>query len=264
MRRGCHIIMETWKIGVILALVLGLGGYGLLQQKQENAPPLPVTGQTATPVTNAVSHLVGQSIGGPKIPAWQTQISPWANTKTPVTVASLKGKPALVEFFRINCSHCQQAAPFLEALYKRYQPRGLQMAAIQSPGNYKDATNDETKWPKVQGWAKARALTYPIGFDAGSKYFQGTLKGDTYPTMMVTDANGKVVYAETGHDDKKAVDLAIELEKQFPGTGDFAARGRDLARFLAPFVGGGISDPALLKAFSDDLAQRLEGKVKAD
>lgn len=255
--------MEPWKIGVIAALVLGLGGYGLLSQSQENAAPLPTAGQSQTaPEDNKAAHFIGQTLGD-QIPAWKQQVGPWQNTKAPVAVGTLKGKPALVEFFRINCSHCQDAAPLMEALYKRYQPRGLKMAAIQSPGNFKDPENEETKWSNVQGWAKQRNLTYPIGFDKNSQYFQGTLKGNYYPTTMITDANGKVVYAQTGHDDKKAIRLALELEKQFPGQGDFAARGRDLAKFLAPFLGI-TGNQALIKALSDDLTQRLEGKVKEE
>ena len=253
--------MESWKIGVIAALILGLGGYGLLQQKQADAPPLPAPGQTTAKPVNYAARFIGQPLGGPQIPAWQKQVGPWQNTKAPVALNSLKGKPALVEFFRIECSHCQDAAPLLEALYRRYQPRGLQMAAIQSPADRKpQSSSPETKWPQVQGWAKQRGLTYPIGFDARSQYFQGTLKGEYYPTTMITDANGKVVYAQTGHDDKKAVKLAIELEKQFPGQGDYAARGRDLAKFLAPLLG--ITGPNMIKALGDDLEQRLQGKVE--
>lgn len=257
--------MEPWKIGVILALVVGLGGYGLLQQKQDTAEPLPVVsaGQTPAPAAedNKAARFIGQTLGNSDIPSWKGRVGPWQNTKAPIKVADLKGKPALVEFFRINCSHCQEAAPFLEALYRRYQPRGLKMAAIQSPADRKGTSgSEETNWTTVQGWIKERGLTYPIGFDKNSEYFQGTIEGTYYPTTMVTDANGKVVYAQTGHDDAKAIKLAVELEKQFPGPGTAAERGQELAKFVAPFLSAPLN-PKLLQALSDDLAQRLEGKV---
>ena len=265
--------MEKWKIGVIAVLLLGLVGYGISQQKSSEPisiadagataiPQAPLApGETPAPSPNKAQVFIGQQLGGDRIPAW-TKVAPWENAKQPITLDSFKGKPVLLEFFRINCSHCQEAAPFLEALYKRYQPRGLKMAAIQSPGNFKDATNEETQWPKVQDFVKAGGLTYPVGMDKDSDYFQATLKGDYYPTTMIADPSGKVVYAQTGHDVEKAIKLAVELEKQLPGKGTTKERAADLMKFLRPFIMGNQSvDAAMLKSLTDDLEQRLLGKV---
>ena len=259
--------MEKWKLGVIAVLLLGLVGYGISQQKSgasEDAsivgtPGVP--GATAAPEENKASDFIGQQLGGKKIPEW-TKVGPWQNTKQPIALGSLQGKPALVEFFRIKCSHCQEAAPFMEALYKRYQPRGLKMVAIQSPGDYKDVLNEETQWPSVQAFVKAGGLTYPVGMDKDSQYFQKTLKGTFYPTTMIADAAGKVVHAQTGHDTQKAITLAVELEKLLPGQGTPKQRAADLAKFLKPFIfGNGKPDPALYQGLTDDLEQRLKGKV---
>ena len=259
--------MEKWKIGVVAALILGLVGYGVSQQKTSEPPVVAdanatiAPGTTPAPEANKAAVFIGQELGGDKIPLW-TKFGPWENAKQPISLDSLKGQPALLEFFRINCSHCQEAAPFLEALYQRYQPRGLKMAAVQSPGDYKDATNDETQWPKVQDFVKAGGLTFPVGMDENSQYFQQTLNGSYYPTTMLTDKNGKVVYAQTGHDAKKAMALAVELEKQLPGAGTPKERAADLAKFLRPFLfGNGKVDGALLQSLTDDLEQRLMGKV---
>ena len=259
--------MEKWKIGVIAVLLLGLVGYGVIQQQPAKSVDVNADANAATPdgtaapEANKAAEFIGQELGGAKIPAWP-KVGPWENTKRPVTLDSLKGKPALIEFFRIKCSHCQEAAPFLEVLYKRYQPRGLKMVAIQSPGDYKDVTNEETQWPKVQDFIKAGGLTYPVGMDKDSDYFQKVLKGQYYPTTMIADKNGKVVYAQTGHDTEKAIKLAVELEKQLPGKGTLKERAADLAKFLSPFMYGGQKmDSALFKSLADDLEQRLLGKV---
>lgn len=259
--------MEKWKLGVIAVLLLGLVGYGVMQQKSDQpedailagTPGAP--GTTPAPAANKAADFIGQNLGGDKIPAW-TSLGPWENAKQPITLPSLQGKPALLEFFRINCSHCQEAAPFLEALYKRYQPRGLKMVAIQSPGDYKDILNDETQWPKVQAFVKAGGLTYPVVMDKDSQYFQKMLGGTTYPTTMIADPSGKVVHAQTGHDTQKAIALAVELEKLLPGAGAPKQRAADLAKFLGVFVfGAGRPNPAMMKSLTDDLEQRLKGKV---
>ncbi len=265
--------MEKWKIGIIAVLLLGLVGYGISQQQpKESVADLTANSATGAtdnlavgtqkpPSENKAAMFLGQKLGGDKIPVW-TKVGPWENAKQPVALDSLTGGPALVEFFRIKCSHCQEAAPFLEALYQRYQPRGLKMAAVQSPGDYKDATNEETQWPKVQDFVKAGGLTYPVGMDKDSQYFQQTLDGQFYPTTMITDKTGVVVYAQTGHDTAKSINLAVELEKQLPGKGTPKERAADLAKFLRPFVfGNGAPNAAMFKSLTDDLEQRLMGKV---
>ena len=263
--------MEKWKLAIIGVLLLGLVGYGVSQQQSQTQP-----GQTQqeiidamnknvatgdAPKENKAAVFLGKTLGDKAMPAW-TGIGPWVNAKEPVTVDKLQGKPALIEFFRINCNHCQEAAPFLEALYQRYQPRGLGMVAVQSPGNYKDKTNEETMWARVEAFARAGNLTYPIGMDEDSQYFQQTLKGQYYPTTLVTDAAGKVVYSQTGHDIEKSIALAVELEKQLPSAGTSAESAKNLAEFLRPWVFGSAPvDPQLFQSLTDDLEQRLLGNV---
>ena len=261
--------MEKWKLGVIGLLLLGLVGYGVSQQSQNDAPTSaensPADANVATaqtpPAENKAAGFIGQNLGGDKLPAW-SNLGPWGNAKSAISIDSLKGKPALVEFFRINCSHCQEAAPFLEMLYKRYQPRGLKMVAVQTPGNYKDPTNEETQWTKVQDWIKAAGVTYPVAMDKNSAYFQGIIKGTYYPTTMIANANGKIVDAHTGHDTAKAVNLAVELEKLLPGAGTPRQRAQDLAKFLRPMMYGNAPvSAAIEKSLVDDLEQRLKGKI---
>ena len=259
--------MEKWKLAVIGVLLLGLVGYGVSQQQSQTPeeaiislnPPAIATGDA--PKENKAAVFLGKTLGDKALPGW-TGIGPWVNAKEPVTVDKLQGKPSLVEFFRINCNRCQEAAPFLEALYQRYGPRGLGMVAVQSPGDYKDKTNEETMWPRVEAFARAGNLTYPIGMDENSQYFQQTLKGQYYPTTLVTDASGKVVYSQTGHDIEKSIALAVELEKQLPSAGTSKESAQNLAEFLRPFVFGSAPvDPKLFQSLTDDLEQRLLGKV---
>ena len=258
--------MEKWKLVVIALLLLGLVGYGVSQQQSPQSAATPTgtnapSGSGAAVKENKVADFVGQKLASAKLPEWPN-LGPWDNTKQAIPLGSLKGKPTLIEFFRINCSHCQDAAPFMEMLYKRYHPRGLNMVAVQSPGNYKDPTNEETQWPKVQDWIKAGGLTYPVAMDKDSAYFQGTIKGTTYPTVMVANADGTIVGAHTGHDVEKGIDLAVELEKLLPGAGTPRQRAQDLAKFLRPFMYGNMPvSEALEKSFVDDLEKRLQGKV---
>ena len=250
--------MEKWKIATLAALFLALMGFGIAQQNSDKKAAM----QGATPAETPVSSIyIGKTP-----PDWN--FKNW--NSAPISLASLRGKIALVEIFRTQCPHCQEATPFMVALQKRYGPRGLKIVAIQSPGQYSDATNPENDWAKVQTWLKENKVTYPVAFDQGSKYFQGTLlkqilKGDTkkvlYPTMWLLDPTGKITWAQTGHDTGKAISLAVELERRFPTTNlnSEAARtnGADLAKWLKSHLTELEADETQSKAFGDDLGLRL-------
>ncbi len=252
--------MEKWKIAVIALLSLSLLGFGIMQQ---NADKARVNGPSPTPSgPSPASVYLGKTL-----PAWNFET--W-NTK-PVPLASLEGKPAFIEIFRTGCSHCNDAAPFLAALHERYGPRGLKTVAIQSPGDFRDMENPETKWSDVKSWLGQKKIEYPVAFDEGSKYFQGTvkkqvLKGDSskllYPTMILTDKTGKIDFAQTGFDITKAIALAVEMEKRFPTSSDIAKNAESLLQWLKihPPTPDFTLDSGMEKSFQDDLAQRLQGK----
>ncbi len=243
--------MEKWKIATIAALLFALFGFGILQSGGTNPSPTPPP---------APSPYLGKTL-----PAWNFKT--W-NGK-PVSQPELRGKPAFIEIFRIECPHCQDAAPFLVALHARYAPRGLKVVSIQSPGDFKNAENPENSWPTVQTWLKERKIDYPVAFDAGSKYFQGTVKKQVlggkndnllYPTMIFTDKAGKIDFSQTGYDITKALTLAIEMEKRFPTSPDTEKSADDLANWLSKNLPElGITGD-MKKALRDDIAQRLKGK----
>jgi thiol-disulfide isomerase/thioredoxin len=248
--------MEKWKIAVIAALLLSLVGFGAYQQNQQNQPPTPGPTPSQTPVPSPYL--------GKVLPAWN--FSTW-NTQKPVSLSSLKGKTTLLEIFRIECSHCRDAAPFMVALDKRYGPRGLKMIGIQSPGQTKDPQNPENHWKTVQSWLKEREVKYPVAFDDESRYFQGTLQklflnNDPskllYPTLMLIGPDGKIEMAQTGHDTAKAIALAVELEKRFPTGKDLAKNAADLAKWLIGRLPELQTGESMSKALADDIAQRLK------
>lgn len=199
--------MDKWKVVVILALIFGLGGYGWYSSNAgsagPNPQPTPPTGPTPAPTPDPASM-----VGKPLI-AWDMPATLWVNTPKPVNIADLKGSVALIEFFRIGCSHCQEAAPFMEEVYKKYGARGMKMVAIQSPSKGDPAEND---WNAVKGKVKEWGLTYPVTFDEGGSLFQGKYKLHTFPTMIVVDKAGVVRYFKSGHTPESAKALTDYLD----------------------------------------------------
>jgi thiol-disulfide isomerase/thioredoxin len=196
--------MEKWKIGAILAMLVALGGYGWYSSQPQAAPP-PLPDPTPAPSEPEAPSLVGKPL-----PNWDIPAGLWTNTSKPITPADLKGSVALVEFFRIGCSHCQEAAPFMEQTYKKYASRGLKMVAIQSPSTGDPEEND---WLTVKNRVKQWNLTYPIAFDEGGKLFRETYKMHIFPTVLVVDKDGVVRYFKTGHTAATAKALTDFLEQ---------------------------------------------------
>lgn len=190
--------MEKWKIAVIALLLGVLGGYGFMQNRSPSAAQDATNGANGampTPVPTAVvAKFIGQTL-----PSWDFPASQWANTPKPIAPADLQGHVTLVEFWRSECPHCQEAAPFLEKLNEKYKSRGFQIVSFQSPGMADDPGNPENDWTKVQGKMQELGIKYPVAFDKGGTFFKTQLGGTTYPTLFVLDKQGIVRYANTGY-----------------------------------------------------------------
>ena len=151
--------------------------------------------------------LQDKSFGG-----WVIPQRGWTNTPQPVWLGGLKGHVTVIEFFRINCSHCQDAAPARRALYRKYRKQGLKMIGFQSPGDVGNAANAENDWRQVKLQIKKWNLTYPIAFDKNRAFFD---KNDLmfYPTVLVLDKQGIVRFQQTGYSDEKARELERVVAK---------------------------------------------------
>lgn len=224
--------MEKWKIAAIAALLLSFIGYGVFANSSANRAlvsdaPNPAGGQPTAFTAPAPSPYDGTAF-----PVW-TGVKQWMNTSAPPSLNTLKGKPVLVEVFRIECKHCNDAAPFVAKLHARYAPRGVEFVGIQSPADNPDPAFSENSWPQIQAWAKRNGYTWPVGFDPKRAWFKKSFGNNTWwPSMFLLDPSGKVVFFQSGHDDPKALQLAVQLERLAPGQGDPQARSNNVLKWV--------------------------------
>lgn len=84
---------------------------------------------------------------------------PWLNAGAPVTLAGLRGKVVLVNFWVYSCINCHNSLPTLRAWGERYGSRGLQIVGVHTPEFDTDRPaasvlaamkRDLVTWPVVQ------------------------------------------------------------------------------------------------------------------
>ncbi len=211
--------MEKWKIITIIALLAALPVYGYIQSLPPAPPVQPGTPTgTAGPTPPGPPPKVVTLVGKPA-PSWNIAPAQWANTPKPIKLEELRGHVVLLEFWRAECSHCQEAAPNIEILAEKYKDKGLRVIGLHSPVT-KDGVN-EFDWTSVQQKAKELGIKYPIGMDNGRKNFNA-FKGEKFPTFILIDPKGIVRYADNGFLPNKYQALIDAIEKLFGGSTETA------------------------------------------
>ncbi|GAB3839344.1 cytochrome c biogenesis protein CcdA [Kribbella italica] len=104
----------------------------------------------------------------------------------PVTLAGLKGKVVLVDFWAYSCINCQRATPHLLAWDKAYKSLGLQIVGIHSPefAFEKSAGN-------VQSAITKEKIGYPVGQDNNLATWTA-YRNQYWPAKYLVDAEGTV------------------------------------------------------------------------
>lgn len=121
------------------------------------------------------------------------------NGKGQVTLDSLQGKVAIVDFWATWCGPCKQSFPKLEELAKQNTGK------VQVIGISVDDKSDG-----VADFAKSNGATFPIGWDDGHT-IATRWKVDSMPTTYILDSSGKVRFVHAGYHDGEADVIAKEL-----------------------------------------------------
>jgi cytochrome c biogenesis protein CcdA/thiol-disulfide isomerase/thioredoxin len=118
-------------------------------------------------------------------------VTRWLNS-APLTLASLRGKVVLIDFWTYTCINCLRTLPYLRAWDERYRDRGLTIVGVHTPefefekdtGNVRDAI------------ARSR-LRYPVAQD--NDYGTWNAWSNQYwPAKYLVDAKGEVRYVHFG------------------------------------------------------------------
>jgi len=119
-----------------------------------------------------------------------------------VSLADLKGKPVLINFWATWCGPCQLEMPWFEEFSKKYQDKGLVVLGVDQ---------DDEDMPKstLEAAVKKIGVTYPILLP--SKTIAKDYKlGDYLPETFLVNRDGVVVEHAMGAPSKDAMEAKIQ------------------------------------------------------
>jgi cytochrome c biogenesis protein CcmG, thiol:disulfide interchange protein DsbE len=124
----------------------------------------------------AIARATPPAIGQPAPPLKVPQLD-----GQPFDLARLRGKVVLINFWATWCSPCRIEMPTLEALYRRYHARGLELLGLSI-----DAAPDAGRVRQVM-----RRFSYP-GALASAAWVNGFGEPIAVPVTYVIDAHGVI------------------------------------------------------------------------
>jgi thiol-disulfide isomerase/thioredoxin len=126
----------------------------------------------------------------------------WINS-APLSMAQLRGKVVLVEFWTYTCINCIHVMPYVKQWHQRYHDQGLVVVGVHTP------EYDEEKIPaNVQDAVKRFGIEYAVVQD--NDYSTWKAYGNQYwPALYLIDKKGRVVYQHFGEGDYEATEARI-------------------------------------------------------
>jgi len=134
-----------------------------------------------------------------------TDTEDWFNTpgNAPLTLASLRGRVVLVDFWTYTCINCIRTLPYLKAWDATYRGQGLEIVGVETPefSFERDASN-------VASAISQFGVEYPVVQD--NEMGTWNAYGNEYwPADYLIDARGQVRYATFGEGDYDKTETAI-------------------------------------------------------
>ncbi|QKJ29433.1 AhpC/TSA family protein [Mucilaginibacter mali] len=133
------------------------------------------------------------------------------NGKT-FSLANLKGKYVLLDFWGSWCLPCRQSTPHLKELYAKYHQEGLEVVAIAC----NDTPYDWKKAIKVDGtalWHNVMDIPRDDTATPKEKHISGQYNVHVFPTKILIDKNGIIIGR---YDSDNATALDKKLAEVFP------------------------------------------------
>jgi len=142
----------------------------------------------------------------------------WLNSK-PLTLAGLRGKVVLIDFWTYSCINCLRTLPYITSWHERYRSSGLTIVGVHTP-----EFAFERVASNVRKNAKELGVEYPVALDNEFGTWNAW-HNQYWPAKYLIDRKGHVRYYHFGEGDYDESESAIRelLAERGAGSDDLPA-----------------------------------------
>jgi thiol-disulfide isomerase/thioredoxin len=115
----------------------------------------------------------------------------WINSQ-PLTLASLKGKVIVIDFWAFDCPYCAEAMPHVLDLYNKYGKDGLVIIGVHTP-----RVDYEKDLLKIRDAVMKKGIKYPVVVDNKYDIWSDYLCS-SWPSQFVIDREGIIQFNHSG------------------------------------------------------------------
>lgn len=109
----------------------------------------------------------------------------WLNSE-PLTLAELRGKVVMVEFWTFGCINCQHVIPYTQEWYAKYKDQGFEIVGVHTPEfAYEEDVNN------VQAAVARLGVTWPVAID-NEKITWRAYANHYWPAAYLVDKQGNI------------------------------------------------------------------------
>lgn len=131
-------------------------------------------------------------------------ISKWLNTEQPLTLAGLKGKVVLVDFWTYTCINCIRTLPFVTGWYEKYKDQGFIVVGVHTP-----EFEFEKNTQNVLNATLQYKIHYPVAQD--NNYLTwNAFNNNSWPAEYLIDSKGVIRYTHFGEGHYDLTEQAIQ------------------------------------------------------
>ena len=132
-------------------------------------------------------------------------LGPWHNAD-PFTLASLKGKVVLVDFWTYSCINCIRTLPYIQGYWDKFKDTDkFVLIGVHAPEFVFEKSEKN-----VADAIERHKLTYPVAQDNDFKTWRA-FANRYWPAKYLIDAEGYIRYTHFGEGDYEETDMAIAI-----------------------------------------------------
>jgi len=205
-----HAARARFVGGVVLIVMAVAIAFNTFQGLERDVPSYSTALQSSAKVRSQLNALAGQQATtltkckpadtallncGPA-PQFKG-ITAWLNTPggKPLTMAQLRGKVVLVDFWTYSCINCQRTLPHVEAWYREYAKDGFVVVGVHTP-----EFPFEHVVSNVRTEAAGFGVRYPVAVDDNYDTWNA-YNNEYWPADYLIDAQGNVRHVNFGEGD---------------------------------------------------------------